>query len=273
MQQYLKQLQDSLKYQNYSPRTIDIYTTCVGVFLKRYDKDPRLIIHEDIIQFTIHLQSKNKAPKTINLYKDAIKHFVKHILKKYDFPQIRLSKEPKKLPVILSIQEIQQILNLTKNPKHKLLLSLTYGAGLRLSEIISLKIKDVDLDRNIIHLKSAKGQKDRTTIFPQQSRELFLQVTAWHNADELVIVSERGWDIVMRTAQNIFYQAIKRAGIKKDVTFHSLRHCFATHLLEQWTDIRFVQELLGHSNIRTTQIYTHVMQPALKKVKSPLDNL
>jgi integrase/recombinase XerD len=153
MQQYLKQLQDSLKYQNYSPRTIDIYSTCVETFLKRHGKDPQLVVHEDIVQFTLHLQSKNKAPKTINLYKDAIKHFVKHILKKYDFPHIRLSKEPKKLPVILSIQEIQQILNLTKNPKHKLLLSLTYGAGLRLSEIISLNIKDVDLDRNTIHLK------------------------------------------------------------------------------------------------------------------------
>lgn len=153
MQQYLKQLQDSLKYQNYSPRTIEIYHSCVEVFLKRHDKDPQLIIHEDVVQFTLHLQSKNKAPKTINLYKDAIKHFVIHILKKQNFPQIRLSKEPRKLPVILSIQEVQQMLNVTKNPKHKLLLSLTYGAGLRLSEVISLKVKDVDLDRNTIHLK------------------------------------------------------------------------------------------------------------------------
>lgn len=273
MQQYLKQLQNSLKYQNYSPRTIEIYHTCVEVFLKRHGKDPQAIVHEDIIQFTLHLQSKNKAPKTINLYKDAIKHFVTHILKKYDFPHIRLSKEPRKLPVILSIQEVQQILNLTQNPKHKLLLSLTYGAGLRLSEIISLKVKDVDLDRNIIHLKCAKGQKDRTTIFPQNVKQLFLQVTAGHSADDLVIISERWWAVVGRTAQNVFYQAIKRANIKKDVTFHTLRHSFATHLLEQGTDIRFVQELLWHSNIRTTQIYTHVMQPALDKIKSPLDNL
>ena len=153
MQQYLKQLQNLLKYQNYSPRTIDIYTTCVEVFLKRHGKDPQIIVYEDIIQFTLHLQSKSKAPKTINLYKDAIKHFVRHILQKPDFPNIKLSKEPRKLPVILSTQEVQQMINLTKNPKHKLLLSLTYGAGLRLSEIISLKVKDVDLDRNTIHLK------------------------------------------------------------------------------------------------------------------------
>lgn len=273
MQQYLKQLQDSLNYQNYSPRTVDIYSTCVEVFLKRYNKNPQLIIHEDVVQFTLYLQSKNKAPKTINLYKDAMKYFITHILKKHDFPHIKLSKEPRKLPVILSIQEVQQMLSLTKNPKHKLLLSLTYGAGLRLSEIISLKLKDVDLDRNTIHLKWAKGKKDRTTIFPQNVRQLFLQVTAGYSADALVIVSERWWPVVARTAQNIFYQAIKRADIKKDVTFHSLRHSFATHLLEQGTDIRFVQTLLGHANIRTTQIYTHVMQPALDKIKSPLDTL
>ena len=247
--------------------------TCVDIFLKWYNKDPNQIVHEDIIQFTVYLQSKDKAPKTINLYKDAIKHFVANILKKTDFPPIKLSKEPRRLPVILSTKEVKRLLEVIINPKHKLLLWLSYGAGLRVSEVIALKIKDIDLDRSIIHIKWAKGQKDRITIFPDSIHTLFLQVTWWHISDDYVIISERWGSITTRTAQHVFYQATQKADIKKDVSFHTLRHSFATHLLEQGTDVRYVQELLGHSNIRTTQIYTHVMQPALQKIKSPFDTL
>jgi len=128
MHQHLTDLHRELQYQNYSQRTIDAYMTCVGVFLNRYKKDIIQLQHQDIIDFTLYLQSGNKAPKTINLYKDALKYFVIHILGKSDFPTIKLSKEPRKLPVILSIEEIQSIIEVTTNPKHKLLLSLSYGA-------------------------------------------------------------------------------------------------------------------------------------------------
>lgn len=272
-QQYLSDLQRELQYQNYSPRTIDIYTTCVEIFLQWYGKDPEKIEHRDIIDFTLHLQSKKKAPKTINLYKDAVRYFIITILKKTDFPKIKCSKEPKKLPIILSVQEIQSILAVTTNPKHKLLLSLSYGAWLRVSEIVKLRIQDIDLERGTIHIRGAKGQKDRITLFPHWCTDLFAMIVRGKAPDEVVISSERWGSIDPRTAQAVFSQACKKATIKKQATFHSLRHSFATHLLEQGVDVRYVQELLWHSNIRTTQIYTHVMQPALHQIKSPLDNL
>lgn len=273
MQPYLNDLRRELQYQNYSHRTIDAYTTCVEKFLYRYSKDIEHLSHQDIIDFTLHLQSQNKAPKTINLYKDALKYFVVHILKRNDFPIIKLSKQPKKLPVILSVQEVQQLIATTINPKHKLLLSLSYGAGLRVSEITSLRIQDIDLQRWTIHLKWAKGQKDRITLFPQNCLDLYNSIVYSKPTTDFVIISERWWKLTTRTAQAVFTQACKRAKITKHVSFHSLRHSFATHLLEQCTDIRYVQALLGHANIRTTQIYTHVMQPALSNIRSPLDML
>lgn len=147
VEQYLSDLRRELQYHNYSARTIEVYCTCVEVFLKRYAKDLEQLSHKNIVDFTLHLQSMRKAPKTVNLYKDAIKYFVFHILKKSDFPTIKLSKEPRKLPVVLSIQEVRRIIDVTLNPKHKLLLMLSYGAGLRVSEITALKIGDIDSQR------------------------------------------------------------------------------------------------------------------------------
>ena len=273
MQDYIARFEKELQYQNYSPRTVQVYLTCVKAFLDRYQKDIQQLQHSDVINFTLFLQSKKKAPKTINLYKDAIKYFVVNILQKEDFPSIKLSKTPKKLPVILSIQEIHALIEATKNPKHKLLLSLSYGAGLRVSEIVALRIQDIDLDRSTIHIKGSKGDKDRITTFPKQCLNLYQRITIGQGPDNLVIVSERWWAIDVRTAQKVFHQACQKAHITKKVSFHSLRHSFATHLLEQGVDVRYVQALLGHSNIRTTQIYTHVMQPALHRISSPLDNI
>lgn len=264
-------LRRELQYQNYSPRTVSVYTTCVEVFLKWYRWDPHDLQHNDIVDFILHLQTQGKAAKTINLYKDALKYFVVHILKKTDFPVIKLSKEPTILPAILSIQEIKNILSTVRNPKHQLLLSLSYGAWLRVGEVVQLRIQDVDLEREVIHLHWAKGKKDRITIFPQHLVDLYKTVTLWRNPKDYVITSERWWAITSRTAQAVFHQACIKAWISKKVSFHTLRHSFATHLLEQGVDVRYVQELLGHSNIRTTQIYTHVMQPSLANIRSPLD--
>lgn len=266
-------LRRELQYQNYSPRTVSVYTTCVEFFLKWYRKDLEQIQHSDIVDFILHLQSQGKAAKTINLYKDALKYFIMHILKKADFPPIRLSKEPRTLPIVLSVREIKNILSSIHNPKHQLLLSISYGAWLRVSEVVGLRIGDVDLERRVIHLHSAKGQKDRITIFPQHLENLYKSVILWKDTEAHVITSERWWAITPRTAQAVFHQSCKRVWISKKVSFHTLRHSFATHLLEQGVDVRYVQELLGHNNIRTTQIYTHVMQPSLAKITSPLDLL
>lgn len=147
---------------------------------------------------------------------------------------------------------------------------MAYGAGLRISEAISLKVKDVNLEELTIHLKNAKGKKDKITIFPEKIRSNLQGLMAEKNLDDYLFESERGGKLTERTAQKVFENALRGIGIKKEATFHSLRHSFATHLLENGVDVRYVQELLGHQNIRTTQIYTQVTNPKLKNIKSPL---
>lgn len=270
MQNYLLELERELKYRNYSPRTIEVYTTCITYFLKYIKNDISKISKETIIDFTLHLQSKNKAPKTINLYKDAIKFFTWNILKvQLDF-DIKLSKEPKKLPIILSKEEIIKIIENTNNPKHKLLLSLSYSSWLRVSEIINLRVEDINIEELTIHIKWAKWNKDRITVFSEKLKNDLWKIILYKDKNDYLIESERWWKITDRTAQIIFKNAVKKAWIKKDASFHSLRHSFATHLLENGTDIRYIQELLGHSSIKTTQIYTKVMNPNLKNIISPL---
>ena len=183
---------------------------------------------------------------------------------------LKFAKRSKKLPIVLSREEIKNIIEAIKNPKHKLIISLAYGAGLRISEVISLKVKDVNLEELTIHLKNAKGKKDRITIFSEKIKTDLRHLIADKNPNNYLFESERGGKLTERTAQKVFENALRKAGIKKDATFHSLRHSFATHLLENGVDVRYVQELLGHQNIRTTQIYTQVTNPKLKNIRSPL---
>ncbi|MEI7563831.1 MAG: tyrosine-type recombinase/integrase [bacterium] len=165
---YLLQLSKELQQRNYSPRTVEIYSNCLRFFLKRLDYDISKISRDKVLDFILFLQKQDKAPKTINLYKEVIKFFCSQILKVSLGQEIKLSKEPKKLPVVLSRFEIQGLLDSTTNLKHKTLLALAYGAGLRVSEIFYLRVGDINLDQKTIHIKSAKGQKDRITILPDK---------------------------------------------------------------------------------------------------------
>jgi len=159
---------------------------------------------------------------------------------------------------------------LISNQKHKLIIALSYGAGLRISEAQNLKVRDINFSELTIHLKETKGGKDRITVLPQKLKNILHKITVLKNANDFVFESERGGKLSTRTLQKIFENALLKSGVKKPATFHSLRHSFATHLLENGIDVRYVQELLGHANIRTTQIYTHVTNPNLKNIKSPL---
>ena len=152
-----------------------------------------------------------------------------------------------------------------------MIISLTYGAGLRISEIINLKVKDINLEELTIHIKQAKGKQDRITIFPEILKKDIGILIALKDMNNYIFESNRGGKLSMGSLQQIFKKALKLSKIKKQATFHSLRHSFATHLLENGTDVRYVQELLGHQNIRTTQIYTKVTNPSLKNIKSPFN--
>jgi len=228
------------------------------------------IDEEKIKQFLLNKQSKNYSSQTVNLYLNAIKFFYREVFKIPEKINLKFAKRNKKLPIVLSREEIKNIIDVIRNPKHKLIISLAYGAGLRISEVVNLKVKDINLEELTIHLKNAKGKKDRITIFPEKIKSDVQNLIAGKNLNDYLFESERGGKLTKRTVQKIFENALRVASIKKDATFHSLRHSFATHLLENDVDVRYVQELLGHQNIRTTQIYTQVTNPKLKNIKSPL---
>lgn len=270
MQDYVHQLSRELQQRNYSPRTVEIYSNCLGAFLKWLEYDVSKINREKVIDFILYLESQGRAPKTINLYKEVIKFFCSQILKLSVYFDIKLSKQPRKLPVVLSRQEIQKILDSVFNMKHKTLLALAYGAGLRVSEVVRLAVWDVNVDKKILHIKSAKWQKDRITILPEKLLGEIKMLMEGKKYEDPLFHSEQGGALHSRTAQHIFQDAFLRSGVQKKASFHSLRHSFATHLLENGTDIRYIQKLLGHSSIKTTQIYTQVSTHNLQNIQSPL---
>ena len=167
-------------------------------------------------------------------------------------------------------EEVKKIIAAPENSKHRLALGLAYSAGLRLNEIINLKVEDVNAENLSLHIKNGKSKKDRITVFSSKIKKEIQKLTEAKNKNEYLFESVRGGKMKHRTVQKIFENALQKSGIKKQGSFHSLRHSFATHLLENGTDVRYVQELLGHNNIRTTQAYTKVMNPDLKNIKSPL---
>ena len=270
MQEYLEQTRQELKLRNYSFKTIKTYLSCLREYFDFKKINFEKIDEENIKQFLLNKQSKNYSSQTVNLYLNAIKFFYREVLKIHQKITLKFAKRSKKLPIVLSREEIKSIIEAIRNPKHKLIISLAYSAGLRISEVINLKVKDVNLEELTIHLKNAKGKKDRITIFSEKIKNDLQNLIAGKNLNDYLFESERGGKLTERTAQKVFENALRRTDIKKDATFHSLRHSFATHLLENGVDVRYVQELLGHQNIRTTQIYTQVTNPKLKNIKSPL---
>lgn len=270
MQQFLEQTQQELKLRNYSFKTINSYLRCLKEYFSFLKTNLEKLDEEKIRWFLLNKQNKNYSPQTVNLYLNSIKFFYRDVLKNPIKINLKFAKRTKKLPIVLSRDEIQNILKQIKNQKHKLLVALTYGAGLRISEVINLKIEDMDLNELTIHLKKAKSKKDRITILPEKIKKELENFLIGKESNCYIFESERGGKLSERTAQKVFERALKMARIKKPATFHSLRHSFATHLLENGVDIRYVQELLGHQNIRTTQIYTKVTNPKLKNIRSPL---
>lgn len=270
MQEFLNKVEVELKYRNYSQKTLKTYLLCLKSFFLFLKSDFEKFNEFKIKEYLVGIKDKGSAGQTINVHLNAIKFFYENIIKVPFKIELRFSKKSQRLPVVLSREEIEQIINSIDNEKHQLMIALSYGSGLRVSETVKLRVKDVDIPNLQLNIRQSKGAKDRITVMPEKLKVKISKFLADKEADEFLFVSERGGRLTERTAQIIFERALKKAGIKKDATFHSLRHSFATHLLENGVDVRYVQELLGHQNIRTTQIYTHLTNPALKNIKSPL---
>lgn len=267
--QYLDKLRIELKLRNYSQRTISAYSSCLDDFFISVPDYESFDI-DKIKEYLVGKFEQKYAPQTVNLHLNAIKFFYKEILGLQEKINIKFAKKNKSLPVVLSKSEVNLLLDNIENPKHHLMICLAYGSGLRVSEVVNLKVKDIDLRELLVRVREAKGKKDRVTILPEKLANKINVFLLDRNPDEYLFMSERGGRLSTRTLQKVFERAARTIRLTKPATFHSLRHSFATHLLESGVSIRYVQELLGHANIQTTQIYTKVTNPAIKNIKSPL---
>ena len=270
MQERLNTMERELKIRNYSPRTAKSYLYGLREYLVFKKENLEILDQENIRNFLLQREQRGTSPQSRNIFLNAIKFFYREVIRTTSIIEIRSAKKPNSLPVVLSRLEIEQIINSVQNTKHKLLLSISYSSGLRVSEVVALKVKDICLPELTIQIRQAKGRKDRISVLSEKLTVDMQQIIATKDQTAYVFESERGGKLTTRTAQKIFENALKKSDIKKNATFHSLRHSFATHLLENGVDVRYVQELLEHQNIRTTQIYTHVTNPKLKNIKSPL---
>jgi len=264
-------LRQEMKLRNFSPKTIDSYIHYVDECLRFANQDPKCTSQADVKAYLGYLADNNYSSSTINTAYSALLFYFEKILQRRFFFNLPRARKAKHLPVVLSKQEIRRMLNLTKNPKHNCILSILYGAGLRVSELTHLKMQDVDLDRMLLRVYQGKGKKDRLTIVPNTLRKILLIQQKLKNSDDYLFTNGRGGRLTEATIQKIVRQASMRAKIMKNVSPHTLRHSFATHLLENGTDIRYIQELLGHAKLQTTQIYTHVASSDLNRIKSPID--
>lgn len=259
-----------MKLRNFSTHTVEIYTRYLSDCFSFANTDPTHITEDDIKKYLSFLQHKNVAASTLNTAYSALKLYFGQILRRKFFIHIPRSKREKTLPSVLSKQEVIRLIQATNNPKHHTIISLLYGAGLRVSELVKLKMKDLDFDRNRIFVEQAKGKKDRYTLLPTTLKQILQKQSTLKKPNDYLFTNATGFHLTTVTIQKIIKSAAKKAYIQKNVHPHSLRHSFATHLLESGTDIRYIQELLGHTKIETTQIYTHV---AIRDttIESPLD--
>jgi len=270
---WLDELKKELVTRKYSSKTIKAYVHYNEEFLKFSGKNPCEMENNDVKDYLFHLvEEKEVSTSTLNIAINALKFYYGKILKQRFVYEIKRPKKDKKLPVVLSQEEVSRILSAVLNMKHKAILMLVYSSGLRVSEVVKLKYEDIDTERRLIHIRGAKGRKDRYTMLSDVALEtlkIYIQVTS--SKDWLFSGQKVDSHITTRTVQKIFDDAVKKAGIRKEVSVHSLRHSFATHLLESGTDLRYIQELLGHKSSKTTEIYTHVSNKDIGKIKSPLD--
>lgn len=268
LQSGLEKMRSELRLRHYSPKTERSYVRCAELYLK--EKGSPQFEENHLKSFLLAKLDNGAAPETVNLYLNAVKFFYKEVMGYRRKIELRFARRNLRLPVVLSREEIQRILESVQNKKHRCLLALAYGAGLRVSEVVNLKARDIDLDRNLIVIRDGKGGKDRIALLPEKLFVELRDLVSEKNGSEILFESERGGRLTTRTAQKVFEHALHKTGILKEASFHSLRHSFATHCLENGVDVRYVQTLLGHSNICTTQRYTQVTQISLAKIKSPL---
>jgi len=266
-------LTHQMQIKNYSFKTINLYRFLINEFVHYFEKHPRGISSEQIELYLLYLfEIKKVSSSRINQVISALKFLYNDIYgRKKVLRNIERPKKEYKLPVILNREEIAKIISSAENPKHRLMISLIYSSGLQLSELTRVRVSDIDLRNLKVFVQGSKSKKDRITIFSDKLIEPLQKTMKDKDKNQWIFPGQRsGTHINPRSIQKAFQKTLKKAGIKKNATCHSLRHSFAAHLFERGVDIRYIQELLGHARIETTSIYTKVCNIGLFNIKSPL---
>ncbi|MBU0894443.1 MAG: tyrosine-type recombinase/integrase [Nanoarchaeota archaeon] len=265
------------KRRRLSPRTAKTYIYCINRFLKWCKQDIGKISKKDVRLFLDYLSEKDLSGNSLNTYHMAIRFLFVDVLDKKMWINIKYSKVPEKLPCVLSKEEIKRLLNAITNWKHRLMIEFLYSSGLRVSELLNIKIKDLELDKNFGYVRNGKGGKDRLIILSKVVKEKIKNLIEMENLEkqDFLFQSNRNKKYSVRSIQKIIRKSSQKSKIEKwkEIHPHTLRHSFATQLIENGYDISQVQALLGHKSPETTMVYTHISSPKMINVKSPLDNL
>lgn len=265
-----------IRRKGYSPSTEKAYLGHANRFLSSLCVPFSRVQPGHVSDYVHLLMRENRSHIYISQAISALRFWICESESRMGFNKIWvLPKREKKLPTVLSTSEVMKLLGVIENRKHRVILTLVYSSGLRIGEVVKLKRADVDPDRKTLHIRQSKGKKDRYTVLSSAAFQLLEQYLQYSNVDQYLFPSGDGLDkhIHVRSIQQVFDRAKRTAGITKPATVHTLRHSFATHLLEEGTDLRYIQELLGHASTKTTEIYTHVSVKDIRRIKSPLDRL
>lgn len=272
----VEQFKHYLQSKRFSESTIKTYSDALRIFLRYFaDKPIEEIDNQDVIDFNVNYILANEYSSTyqnqvINSIK---KFFLKVENRSLDLEAIERPKKAFRLPEVLSLEEIERILNALSNVKHRTMLALIYSVGLRRNELLSLRIKDIDSTRMVIHISNSKGKKDRIVPLSPTTLELLRHYYKTHHPKDYLFEGQFGGKYSAKSLHQVFQSAKRLANIKKNITLHTLRHSYATHLMESGVNLRYIQEILGHKSPKTTQIYTHVSTNAVRRVTSPIEQL
>jgi integrase/recombinase XerD len=269
-----EQMKGDLELRGLSPHTRDNYLRHVSQFSHHYGRSPRHLGEKEIKEYLLYLlREKKVSTATVNQCYHALKFLYERTLNRmWVMARVPRVRRLKQLPVVLDKQEVESLFTVTKNLKHRAILMLIYSSGLRLTEAAHLKVTDIDSKRMLIRIKQGKGRKDRYTILSKAALEVLREYWSQYRPKEYLFAGRLpGKPLTGRSIQRVLIKAKDLAGIKKPATVHTLRHSFATHLLEAGTDLYHIQLLLGHRSLNTTTIYLHVSRKELARIVSPLD--
>ena len=271
----LAAMQRKLEIGRYAQSSIDTYLNATKqLFLRFPEKHPNDIRTEDIETYQHELARAGKSNNYLNQIVNAVRYYYKDV--RGDATRVKFIERPRKetkLPLVLSKAEVAAVLKAPSNLKHQAMLALAYSGGLRISEVLGLSPEDLLFDRGLIHVRSAKGNKDRTSLLGRSAADVLKRYMEDFKPKDLLFTGQDGGAYSPRSLQKVLEAALKKAGITKPATMHTLRHSFATHLLEQGTYLRYIQALLCHASSKTTEVYSHVSTRYLQGIVNPMDNL